>query len=137
MKFTDYMAERNDASRLQEVDRVLENLDDAVALEVTSLYPEWETGKAYTVNDRIHYAESLYKCVQAHISQSDWTPDVTPALWVVVSLDEFPEWVQPAGSQDAYNTGDKVTYNGKHYVSTIDGNVWSPEAYPQGWEEVD
>ena len=48
--------------------------------------------------------------------------------------DEWPAWVQPTGAHDCYNIGDKVTYNGKHYTSTIDGNVWSPDAYPQGWE---
>lgn len=48
--------------------------------------------------------------------------------------EEWPEWAQPTGAHDCYNTGDKVTYNGQHYVSKIDGNVWSPEAYPQGWE---
>ena len=48
--------------------------------------------------------------------------------------EEWPEWVQPTGAHDCYNTGDKVTYNGQHYVSKIDGNVWSPEAYPAGWE---
>lgn len=48
--------------------------------------------------------------------------------------EEWPAWVQPTGAHDCYNTGDKVTYNGQHYVSKIDGNVWSPEAYPAGWE---
>lgn len=51
--------------------------------------------------------------------------------------DEWPAWVQPTGAHDCYNIGDKVTYNGKHYTSTIDGNVWSPDAYPQGWEKVE
>ena len=49
---------------------------------------------------------------------------------------EIPEWVQPTGAHDAYNVGDKVRYKGKVYESTINGNVWSPEVYPQGWEEV-
>ena len=50
--------------------------------------------------------------------------------------EEWPEWVQPTGAHDCYNTGDKVTYNGQHYVSKINGNVWSPDAYPSGWEAV-
>ena len=48
--------------------------------------------------------------------------------------DEWPEWVQPTGAHNAYSNGDKITYNGKHYISTMDGNVWSPDAYPAGWE---
>lgn len=109
-------------------------LDDTAALDAMAIYPAWKIGAAYAVNDRRRYGVNLYKCVQAHTSQADWTPDATPALWVKVSVDEWPEWVQPTGAHDAYNTGDKVTYNGKRYVSLIDANVYSPDAYPAGWE---
>lgn len=51
-------------------------------------------------------------------------------------VEEYPEYKQPLGSHDAYKIGDKVTFNGKRYVSLIDNNVWTPTAYPQGWEEV-
>lgn len=50
--------------------------------------------------------------------------------------EEYPEYVQPTGAHDAYNTGDKITYNGKKYVCKMDGCVWTPDAYPAGWEEV-
>ena len=109
--------------------------DDAVALENIDLYPTWKAGIAVAVGDRYRYGETLYKVIQAHTTQEDWTPDITPALFVVVSLDEWPEWKQPTGSQDAYNKGDKVTYKGDHYISLIDANVWSPEEYPAGWEK--
>ena len=109
-------------------------LNDAVALGAMAIYPAWEIGKAYAVNDRRRYGDFLYRCVQAHTSQADWRPDVVPALWVKISTEEWPEWVQPTGAHDAYNTGDKVTYNGNRYVSRIDANVYSPEAYPAGWE---
>ena len=109
-------------------------LNDVVALDATAIYPTWEIGKAYSVGDRVRHGEFLYRVVQAHTSQADWTPDVVPALWVKISTEEWPEWVQPTGAHDAYNTGDKVTYNGKRYVSRIDANVYSPEAYPAGWE---
>lgn len=110
-------------------------LDDAAALDAMAIYPAWETGTAYAINDRRRYGANLYKCVQAHTSQADWTPDATPALWVKVSVEEWPEFVQPTGAHDAYNTGDKVTYNGKRYISLIDANVYSPDDYPAGWEE--
>lgn len=48
--------------------------------------------------------------------------------------DEWPEFVRPTGAHDAYAKGAKVTYAGKHYVSLIDGNVWPPDEYPQGWQ---
>ena len=118
----------------QIIEQLAITLDDETALTGVELFPTWVVGKAYAVSDRAQYNGILYKCVQAHTSQADWTPDATPALWVVVSIDEYPEWVQPLGATDAYNKGDIVSYNGKLYRSTIDGNVWSPDAYPAGWE---
>lgn len=110
-------------------------LDDAAALEAMALYPLWEAGQAYALDARIRYEDALYRVVQAHTSQAGWEPPNVPALFVKVSLAEWPEWVQPTGTHDAYNTGDKVTYNGEHYVSLIDGNTWAPDAYPDGWEK--
>ena len=187
-------------------------LNDETAATVPSLFTPWTVGEAVNVGDRRYYATRLYKVVQAHTTQADWTPDVTPALWAVVgdpgeagtiddpitaargmeytyglyyfdpedgktylcerigeaeggkiilqylpheligqyfsaaesgeteepaepdTGDTYPEWVQPTGGHDAYNTGDIVMYNGTAYRSLIDGNVWAPDAYPQGWE---
>ena len=117
------------------IEKAAVSLTDADALESVELFPAWAAGVAYAVDERIQYGGTLYRVVQAHTSQADWTPDKTPALFVVVSLDEWPEWVQPTGSHDAYKKGDKVTFEGKHYVSLIDGNVYSPAVYPAGWEE--
>lgn len=110
------------------------SLSDEDALTAIELYPAWKTGTAYAVDERIRYGETLYRCVQAHTSQDNWTPDITPALWTVVSLDEFPEWVQPTGAQDAYRIGDKVSHNGKHWVNTLDYNTYEPGVY--GWDEI-
>ena len=187
-------------------------LDDETAATVPSLFQPWKPGEAVNVGDRRYYAPRLYKVIQAHTTQADWTPDITPALWAVVgdpgqagtiddpitaargmeyeyglyyfdpedgktylcerigeaeggkiilqylphelvgqyfsaaesgeteepaepdTGDTYPEWVQPTGGHDAYNTGDIVMYNGTAYRSLIDGNVWAPDAYPQGWE---
>ena len=189
-------------------------LDDETAVTVPSLFTPWKPGEAVNVGGRRYYAPRLYKVVQAHTTQADWTPDKTPALWAVLgdpgeagTIDDpitasrgmeyeygkyyfdpedgktylcerigeaeggkiilqylphelignyfsdatepepepepdpdpeepttYPEWVQPTGAHDAYNTGDIVNYNGTLYKSVIDGNVWAPDAYPQGWE---
>ena len=187
-------------------------LDDETAVTVPSLFTPWKPGEAVNVGDRRYYATRLYKVVQAHTTQADWIPDITPALWAVLgdpseagtledpitaargmeyeygkyyfdpedgktylcerigeaeggkiilqylpheligqyfsaaesgeteepaepdTGDTYPEWVQPTGAHDAYNTGDIVMYNGTAYRSLIDGNVWAPDAYPQGWE---
>lgn len=105
-------------------------LNDATALTGVELFPTWEL-IAYSVGDRVQYNGTLYKCVQAHTAQSDWTPDATPALWVVVSIEEWPEWVQPTGAQDAYAKDAKVTHNGERWISNVDSNVWEPGVY--GW----
>ena len=118
----------------QLIEQLAVTLADETALTGVELFPMWAIGVAYAVDDRAQYNRTLYKCVQAHTSQAAWTPDATPALWVVVSIDEYPEWVQPTGAHDAYNTGDKVSYNGKHYVCTIDANTYAPDVY--GWEIV-
>lgn len=109
-------------------------LTDEQALDIIVMFPMWSTGAAYAVGDRVQYNRILYKCIQAHTSQSDWMPSATPALWKTVSVDEYPEWVQPTGAHDAYNIGDKVTYNGKHYVCTSNANVYAPDVC--GWELV-
>ena len=116
----------------QLIEQLAVTLDDETALIGVELFPAWVVGKAYAVNDRAQYNGTLYKCIQAHTSQSDWMPSATPALWKTVSLDEYPEWVQPTGAHDAYNIGDKVTYNGQHYVCTSNANVYAPDVY--GWQ---
>ena len=116
-------------------------LSEEQALEISTVYPAYEVGKAYSVGEIISYGTNsvgdpqLYRIVQAHTSQEDWTPDATPALYDAFGLDEsgYPIWSQPSGAHDAYNTGDIVDYNGTLYISTMDGNVWSPDAYPAGW----
>ena len=114
------------------IETAASTMTDEAALTAVELFPAWVVGKAYAVGDRAQYNGTLYKCIQAHTSQSDWMPSATPALWKTVSLDEYPEWVQPTGAHDAYNIGDKVTYNGQHYVCTSNANVYAPDVY--GWQ---
>ena len=118
----------------QLIEQLAVTLDDETALTGVELFPAWVVGKAYAVNDRTQYNGTLYKCIQAHTSQSDWMPSATPALWKTVSVDEYPEWVQPTGAHDAYNIGDKVTYNGQRYVCTSNANVYAPDVY--GWNLI-
>lgn len=112
------------------------NMDDAAALSVAELLPKWETGKEYTIGNRVQHDGKLYECVNSHTSQADWTPPAAVSLWDEVKVDPetgYDEWQQPTGAHDAYNTGDRVIYNGSVYESKIDGNVWAPDVYPAGW----
>jgi hypothetical protein len=98
--------------------------------------PEWGVGIAVVVDEVYFHAGNLYKAIQAHTTQSDWLPDVTPALWRRFYEPEAgPQpWVQPQGAHDAYNIGDRVTYQGNTWESTVNANVWAPGVF--GWVEV-
>ena len=111
-------------------------IDEETATEHIDLFSPWVEGIAYEMGNIRSYENELYRCVQAHTSQSDWTPDKVPALWVKIGDpgEEFPEWSQPVGAHDAYAKGDKVSFGGKHWESTVDNNVWQPGVY--GWSEV-
>ena len=112
-------------------------------LEIPSVYPAYAVGKAYKTKDVFSYGVNavgdpqLYQVLQDHISAAEWTPDTAVSLYKAIGVTEtgYPVWVQPLGATDAYNTGDIVSYNGALYISTIDGNVWAPDAYPAGWKE--
>jgi hypothetical protein len=113
-----------------------EELDDVTITEHADLFSLWCKAIDYAVGDIRRHEGKLYRCVQAHKSQADWTPDAVASLWSQIGdpAEEFPEWSQPIGAHDAYMQGDKVSYCGKHYISEIDNNVWSPDAY--GWAEA-
>ena len=117
-----------------------ETLSDAQALQVPMLFDEFDgNGVAYEVGRRVLYNDILYKVIQAHTSQADWTPTNAPSLFAKVineTIDgSIPEFEQP-DSTNPYMKGDKVIFNGKVYESLIDNNVYSPEAYPAGWKEI-
>lgn len=112
-------------------------LTDEQALTVLIIYPTWDgNSTTYSVGDRVLYNSILYKCLQAHTSQSTWTPTDAPSLWAKVLIPTpgvIPDWEQPS-STNPYSKGDKVKHNGKIWTSDIDGNVWEPGVY--GWTEV-
>lgn len=117
------------------------SLDDERAVEVATIYDPWNAGKTYTVGEFATYGENgvgdpqLYKVVQAHTSQADWTPDKTASLYKAIGLDDegYPVWSQPTGAHDAYNTGDIVDYNGTLYKSLINGNTTIPGTDERYW----
>ena len=111
-------------------------IDEVTATEHIDTFARWESAVKYEVGNLRAYNDCLYKCLQAHTSQEDWTPDMTPSLWKIAGnpMDEWPEWSQPIGATDAYMNGDKVSYQDKHWISITDNNVWAPGVY--GWQEV-
>lgn len=116
-----------------------QTVDDETAVLVPNLFEMWSDSKHYEKDERVTYNGTLYKCLQAHDAQADWTPTDAPSLWAKVlpgQSGEIGEWEQP-GSTNGYKTGDKVTHNGKTWESTADNNVWEPGAVGAPWKEVD
>lgn len=113
------------------------SLDDVTISEHPSLFPTWTekwTGKAGTI---LMDEGNLYRSIHDVGVGQNTKPSETPSMWTPISdpAEEYPEWVQPIGSHDAYSAGDKVSHSDKHWVSTVDGNVWEPGVY--GWEVVE
>lgn len=101
------------------------------------IYPVWNKDEyPYFAGERVTYNGAYYRCIQEHTSQEDWTPDVAVSLWVPIAdpAEEWPEWKQPTGAHDAYQKGDKVSHNDKHWISDIDANAYEPGVY--GWTEA-
>lgn len=120
-----------------QIERNAESMGDEDAAEYADLFQRWDgNGVHYDSGSRVRYRGNLFKCLSSHESQSDWDPESAPSLWAKVlnpDPEVIPEWEQPS-SVNPYMTGDKVTHNGKTWVSIIDNNVWEPGVY--GWEEI-
>ena len=113
------------------------SLSDTDALEAVELFKRWNgDGQEYVVDERVSDDGILYKVLQNHTSQPSWKPADSPSLFVRVDDPsiEWPEWIQPVGSTDAYAKGAKVSHNGKHWISDVDNNVWEPSVF--GWTEA-
>ena len=145
-KYNDILKEQKRQESVMKGEQLKQELQERVILDYASdedaytmryLYPEWlGNGLTYKTNDRLMYNDKFYKVLQDHTSQSDWTPDTASSLYVEIAdpSNEYPEFKQPTGAHDAYAKGDKVTFEGKHYISLIDANVYSPTDYPAGWQ---
>lgn len=113
------------------------SVDDNTALRMVEFYPAWATDTAYPAGYKVQHGGKLWRCLQAHTSQTGWEPENAPSLWAKVLIPDetvIPEWEQP-DSTNPYMMGDKVTHNGKTWVSNIDNNVWEPSVY--GWAEIE
>lgn len=130
-----YMEEAKEIRKA--IDTFAENQTDETLIDNKAAFEWWRPGIA-TEKDKIYrFGDDLYRCIQPHTTQDDWTPDKVPALFVKISLEEYPQWVQPTGAHDAYNKGDKVSDEGKHWISEIDGNVWKPGTVVGAWSEIE
>ena len=111
--------------------------DEVAFAQPRILFENWSgDAEDYVAGDIRMHGGDIYRCISGHTSQPDWAPDAAVSLWVRIAdpAEEWPEWIQPVGSHDAYGIGAQVSHNGKHWASDVDGNVWEPGVY--GWTEV-
>jgi len=110
---------------------------DEEALEFKSLYKPYRVGVRVEKGDRFYYPlnDKLYQVVQGHTTQLQYRPDENITLYKeVLPPDAIGLWVPPLGDGYQYQVGDKVTHNGKTWISTAENNVWEPGVY--GWDEL-
>ena len=119
------------------IDTFAKNQTDETLLGNKVVFEFWRAGINAEKDKIYRYGENIYKCIQPHTTQEDWTPDKVPALFVKISLEEYPQWVQPTGAHDAYNKGAKVSDEGKRWISNKDVNVYKPGLVPGDWSEVE
>lgn len=110
------------------------------ALDNAGMFPMWSDFIGQRAEDGSYWrhGDKLYRvnAGQGHTIQADWPPDQAASLFSLAAnpAEEWPEWIQPTGAHNAYAVGDKVTHDGKRWISTADNNTWMPGEY--GWKEV-
>ena len=129
-----YMKEAEEIRKA--IDTFAENQTDETLIDNKAAFSLWRAGLQVTAGQILRYGDDIYRVIQPHTTQDDWTPDITPALFVKISLEEFPQWVQPTGAHDAYNKDAKVSDEGKRWISNKDVNVYKPGLVPGDWSEV-
>ncbi len=124
------------SARLEQMGEALAKLPDDAAVDVITLFRKWEPELNVAVGERLQHKDKLYRVEQAHTTQEGWEPDKTPALFTEVAKpgEEWPEWRQPTGAQDAYMKDAKCSHVSKHWISGYDNNVWEPGVF--GWTEA-
>ena len=130
-----YMQEAKEIRKA--IDTFAKNQSDETLIDNTAAFEPWRSGIAAEKDKIYRFGDDLYRCIQPHTTQDDWTPDITPALFTKISLEEYPQWVQPTGAHDAYNKGDKVSDEGKHWISEMDGNIWKPGTVAGAWSKIE
>ena len=130
-----YMQESKEIRKA--IDTFAGNQTDETLLDNKAAFEWWHPGITAGKDKIYRFGDDLYRCIQPHTTQDDWTPDKVPALFVKISLEEYPQWRQPTGAHDAYKKGAKVSDEGKRWISNKDVNIYKPGLVPGDWSEVE
>ena len=98
-------------------------LEDKIALQYMEMYPLWQSNLSVKVGERYQYNGRLYKVGQAHTTQADWTPDITPSLCTVIDVEHSGtlEDPIPASANMEYIKGKYYTQDGTIYLMNREG----------------
>lgn len=116
------------------------SMSDEEIASIEVFIQEWEVGKSYEIGDVVRYKGGLWRALSASVARGIYPPDNYTAGWKRIGEPDesgiYP-YSQPLGATDAYQVGDKVSYNGHIYECILANNVWAPDAYPPGWKLLD
>jgi len=129
-----YMQEAQEIRKA--IDTFAKNQSDETLIDNKAAFPFWQPGIWVNTDEIYRFVDDIYRVIQPHTTQDDWTPDKVPALFVKISVEEWPQWVQPTGAHDAYMKGAKVSDEGIHWISNKDNNVYKPGLVPGDWSQV-
>lgn len=74
--------QRSEAQKLRRtIETAAQSLPDREALTVVALHPNWEPGADYGVGYKVQFDGRLWRCRQAHTSQTGWEPPNVASLW--------------------------------------------------------
>ena len=115
------------------------SLDDKNASITPELFGKLNNnGELIKVGTRINWNGLLKRAAVDLWDTKENNPDNAPALWEDIAYKEgyriIPETVT-AGT--AFSKDELGWWKDTLYKSLIDNNVWTPEQYPSGWEEVE
>lgn len=107
------------------IDGLADGQSDEKLADNKAAFPWWNgDGVYYLTGMLLRHGDNLYRVIQPHTTQADWSPDITPALYNKITVTEWEKW-EP---NNFYAKGAKVTHNNKKWISNVDNNHWEPGA---------
>lgn len=123
------------------ISEISQKYNDSVVAQFRNYFPIWKLNTSYKTGDVFIYDSKYYRVSQDHTSQEQWIPGSigTESLYyeIVIAPDGIIVWSAPSGAHNTPNKGDLRHYpnaDSPIYKSLIDGNAYSPDTYPAGWE---